>query len=70
MTYYAGIDLSMKTTAICVVDDTGMKISQTIVDSTADAIAEALSAVGRVERCVVETGRMSSAICSVSGNSA
>lgn len=63
MTYYAGLDLSMETTAVCVVDETGKKLSTAIVESTPDAIAEALSGVGQLERCVIETGRMSSAIC-------
>jgi transposase len=63
MTYYAGIDLSMKTTAVCVVDENGKKISTAIMESTPDDIAEALSRVGLLDRCVIETGRMSSAIC-------
>lgn len=63
MKYYAGIDLSMKTTAVCIVDETGKKVSTAIVDSTPEAIAEILSDVGQLERSVIETGRMSSAIC-------
>lgn len=63
MKYYAGLDLSMKTTAVCVVDETGGKVFTAIVESTPEAITEALSNVSQVERCVIETGRMSSAIC-------
>ena len=63
MTYYAGLDLSMETTAVCVVDQTGCKVFTSTVESDPDAIAEALAGVGPVDRAVIETGRMSGAIC-------
>ncbi|MEO0995364.1 MAG: IS110 family transposase [Pseudomonadota bacterium] len=63
MRRYAGLDLSMETTAICVVDDAGNKIASMTVESTPAAIAEALAGIGQVERAVIETGRMAAAIC-------
>src|SRR6218665_695743 len=63
MTYYAGLDLSMETTQVCIVDETGRKIASIKVESSPDMIANALREVGGVERAVIETGRMSPAIC-------
>lgn len=63
MTHYAGLDLSMETTEVCVIDEAGRFVSAARVESTPEAIAEALAQVGEVERAVIETGRMSSAIC-------
>lgn len=63
MKHYAGLDLSMETTAICVVDEIGRKVHAESVESTPEAIAEALERAGSVERAVIETGRMSGAIC-------
>lgn len=63
MGYYAGLDLSMETTAVCVVDETGRKVHAESVQSTPEAICAALGRVGGVERAVIETGRMSGAIC-------
>lgn len=63
MKHYAGLDLSMETTAICIVDNDGSKVFSSSVESTPTAIAEALGEAGAVERAVIETGRMSSAIC-------
>ncbi len=63
MTYYAGLDLSMETTQICIVDETGKKVASMKVESRPDMIAYALREVGDVERAVIETGRMSPAIC-------
>jgi transposase len=55
---YAGIDLSMETTHVCVIDETGRKLSSAKVESTPEAIAEALGGLGWIERAVIETGRM------------
>lgn len=63
MKYYAGLDLSMETTHVCVVDEEGGKVFSAGVDSTPAAIADALAGFGPVERAVIETGRMTSAIC-------
>lgn len=63
MKHYAGLDLSMETTAVCVVDETGLKVHAETVESTPEAIAAALERAGSVERAVIETGQMSGAIC-------
>lgn len=63
MVYYAGLDLSMETTAVCVIDETGRKVLTAAVDSSAVSIAEALAKVSSIDRTVLETGRMSGAIC-------
>jgi transposase len=63
MKQYAGLDLSMETTQICVVDEEGGIVFVTSVESAPAAIAEALARVGPVERAVIETGRMTPAIC-------
>lgn len=63
MKHYAGLDLSMETTHVCVVDEDGRRVFGGSVESSADAIAAALSEVGSVERAVIETGRMAPAIC-------
>ena len=63
MVHYAGLDLSMETTAICVIDETGRKVFTATVESSAVSIAETLAKVGSIDRAVLETGRMSGAIC-------
>jgi transposase len=63
MEHYAGLDLSMETTHVCVVDGDGKRIFDRSVESTPNAIANALSDAGSLSRTVIETGRMSSAIC-------
>lgn len=63
MTYYAGLDLSMETTQVCIVDETSGKIASVRVESSPDMIGKALREVGGVERAVIETGRMLPAIC-------
>ncbi|MEQ8698704.1 MAG: IS110 family transposase [Bauldia litoralis] len=63
MQYFAGLDLSMETTHICVVDVDGKRVFETAVDSHPSAIAAALSEYGPVARSVIETGRMTPAIC-------
>ena len=63
MKHYAGLDLSMETTQVCIVDEKGGKIASMKVESTPAMIAQALHEVRGVERAVIETGRMSPAIC-------
>ncbi len=63
MKHYAGLDLSMETTAICIVDEAGQKVHQETVESVPQAIAKVLERTDSVERAVIETGRMSGAIC-------
>jgi hypothetical protein len=43
MKHYAGLDLSMETTHVCVVDVDGRKIGAQCVESTPEAIATALA---------------------------
>jgi transposase len=43
MEYFAGLDVSMEETAICVVDDKGNKILETVVATEPEAIGEALA---------------------------
>jgi transposase len=63
MKRYAGLDLSMESTQVCIVDESGRKVATMKVDSAPDRIAHALHELGGVERAVIETGRMSPAIC-------
>ena len=39
MKHYAGIDLSMETSHVCIVDAEGRKVAAQCVDSTPEAIA-------------------------------
>lgn len=63
MKHYAGLDLSMETTQVCIVDEKSGKIASTKVETAPDMIAYAVREAGGVERAVIETGRMSPAIC-------
>jgi transposase len=63
MKHSAGLDLSMESTQVCIVDETGRKLMSVKVESTPDAIVGALRQAGSIERTVIETGRMSPAIC-------
>lgn len=54
MKHYAGIDLSMETSHVCIVDAEGRKVAAQRVDSTPEAIATLLP----VDRVVIETDRM------------
>lgn len=53
----------MESTQVCIVDESGRKLVSEKVESAPDAIATALRRVGAIERAVIETGRMSPAIC-------
>ena len=59
---YAGLDLSMETSHVCVVDADGRKVGMQCVDSTSEAIAAVLERYGPIERAVIETGRMSPSV--------
>lgn len=63
MKHYAGLDLSMKSTQVCIVDENGRKLGSEKAESSPEAIALILERYGPVERAVIETGRMSPAIC-------
>jgi hypothetical protein len=58
MKHYAGIDLSMETSHVCVVDAEGRKVGASCVESTPEAIAAVLNRHGPVDRAVIETARM------------
>jgi transposase len=63
MKHYAGLDLSMESTQVCIVDENGRKLVSEKVASSPEALASMLERHGPIERAVVETGRMSPAIC-------
>jgi hypothetical protein len=56
MEYFAGLDVSMEETYICVVDREGVVVHETKVASTPEGIAEALSKAPACRRVVFETG--------------
>lgn len=57
MKHFVGLDVSMKETAICVVDDAGQRIWEGSVPSTADAIAAtAIEKAPDLVRAGMETG--------------
>lgn len=58
MEYYAGLDVSMEETHICVVDRDGVVIHETRVASTPADIDAALMEAPACQRVVFETGRM------------
>ena len=63
MENYAGLDLSMESTQVCIVDEKGRKLASEKVESSPAAIADILERHTPVARAVIETGRMSPAIC-------
>ena len=58
MDYFAGLDISMDETHVCVVDREGVVVHQTKTASTAAAIAVELAKAPSCRRIVFETGRM------------
>jgi len=58
MEYFAGLDVSMKETHICVVDGDGEIVLQTNAASSGEMIAAELAKVPACRRVVFETGRM------------
>jgi transposase len=58
MDYYAGLDVSMEETHICVVDRNGGVIHEMKAASTPEAITAALARAPSCTRVVFETGRM------------
>lgn len=58
MDYYAGLDVSMEETHICVVDRDGTVVHETKATSTPEAIASVLQEAPACTRVVFETGRM------------
>lgn len=55
--YYAGLDVSMKRTAVCIVDAAGKRVHETAVNSTPQAVAAAIQTAGvQIERVGLEAG--------------
>lgn len=63
MENYAGLDLSMESTQVCIVDEKGRKLASEKVESSPAAIADMLERHAPLARAVIETGRTSPAIC-------
>ena len=60
MSLFAGLDISVKTTAICVLDANGRVLLETMVDSAPEAIAGRLHECGQpFERIGLEAGPLS-----------
>ena len=58
MEYFAGLDVSMEETHVCVVDRDGVVTHQAKVASTPADIAQELAKAPACRRVVFETGRM------------
>jgi transposase len=58
MEYFAGLDVSMKETHVCVVDGDGEVVLETMATTLPEAIAAALAKAPDCQRVVLETGRM------------
>jgi transposase len=58
MEYFAGLDISMDETHICVFDREGAVVYESKTISTAEAIADELAKAPSCRRIVFETGRM------------
>ena len=46
MTHVVGIDVSVETSSICIVDETGLTVRELVVDSEPEALATARLATG------------------------
>ena len=58
MDYFAGLDISMDETHVCVLDREGVVIHESRTASTAQSIADELAKAPSCRRIVFETGRM------------
>jgi transposase len=58
MEYFAGLDISMEETRVCVVDREGAVVHEEKTTSTPEAIAASLAKAPSCRRIVFETGRM------------
>jgi hypothetical protein len=58
MDYFAGLDISMDETHVCVLDREGVVVRESKTASTAQAIAGELAKAPSCHRIVFETGRM------------
>jgi transposase len=66
MEYFAGLDISMKETHICVVDRDGEVALEMKAPTSPAAIAAALAKAPAIKRIVFETGRMAATLYLVS----
>src|SRR4029077_7908392 len=57
MDYFAGLDISMDETHVCVLDREGMVVRESKAESTAQAVANELAKAPSCRRIVFETGR-------------
>lgn len=58
MEYFAGLDVSLEKTHVCVLDRNGTVVFESAVVSSPGAILSALNEAPSCERVVFETGRM------------
>ena len=58
MDYFAGLDVSVKETSVCIVDDTGKIVRETRVASEPDALLQVLT-LYRFKRVGLEAGPLS-----------
>ena len=58
MDYFAGLDISMDETHVCVLDREGMVVRESKTESTAQAVDNELAKAPSCRRIVFETGRM------------
>ena len=58
MGYYAGLDVSMNETHICVAERDGGVVLEAKASSTPEAIAAVLETTPTCQKIVLETGRM------------
>ena len=58
MDYFAGLDISMDGTHVCVLDREGVVVRESKTKSTVEAIAGELAKAPTSQRIVFETGRM------------
>jgi transposase len=58
MDYYAGLDVSLEKTHVCVLDRDGAVVHEAMATSTPEAIMSALAGAPACSRVVFETGRM------------
>src|SRR5262249_16675532 len=62
MEYFAGLDISMKETHICVVERDGKVVYETKAATSPAAIAAELAKAPAAQRIVFETGRMATTL--------
>jgi transposase len=58
MDYFAGLDISMDETHVCVLDREGVVVRESKTESTAETIAGEVAKAPSVRRIVFETGRI------------